>query len=119
MSAVSLYKGLVYLLAIILVLIFLGQVFMILINPETFFFGFKLGGEKAIAYLAVNSLCSLLLTYVVLRKTRIGLLLSLIYSLYNLGSIAITSLELFGEFFLAPIFGLSLILSITALLLQR
>jgi hypothetical protein len=111
-------KSIVYLLAFLLGIVFFGQILASLINAEAFVFGTKLSGAQAVVYLFGNSIIGIVLAYVILRRARLGTVLSLVYFLYNVLAVAITNLQLFGKFILPPIFVIGFAVSAIVLLLQ-
>jgi len=119
MSRTDFSKSIVYLQAFLLGIIFLGQILVSLINAETFVFGTKLNGAQAVAYLLGNSTIGIVLTYVILRRARLGTMLCLVYFLYNTLAVTITNLQLFDKSILPPIFVIGFIVSAIAFLLQK
>jgi len=94
----------------ILVITFMGQIFIIVVNPEVFLFGEKLGGSKARVYLLVNASIGILPIVLLLRRRyQSGIILAILYSGYNLYWIYM-SYHTVGSFVL-----LSFIVSILAL----
>ncbi len=78
----------------------LGMTMIAIINPECFFFGAKLNGERALAYLVPNILVGIACIYLLLRYPTKGALLSILYCGYNLAEISYTN---FYEFSI-PVF---------------
>jgi hypothetical protein len=87
-------------LILILAIISIGNIALVFINPEAYFFGNKLGGMPAVLYLTINSILSSAIIFLFLsgKKLRIVLILSLLYFIYNIIETIMTSLILFHEF---------------------
>ena len=69
----------------------LGMIMIAIINPECFFFGAKLNGGPARAYLLGETFVGILCIYLLLRASIRGALLSILYWGYNLAEIKITN----------------------------
>lgn len=101
-----------YTLIILFVLIFLGSVFISFINPESYFFGEKLGGTKAITYLLINGSIGILIAWLLLMKKNRGEFLSVLYFGYNFIEALVTNVISFGVALISPLFTTGLIASI-------
>jgi hypothetical protein len=93
-----------------------GQIFSSLINPEILLFGIKLYGDQAIAYQIMWSLFAIGISFIILRKVRLGVLLSTVFFLYNVLAIATSNFIWFKALILSPILVFGLVLSIAVLL---
>lgn len=68
-----------YALAVLLVLSFLGSVFVSFINPESYFFGEKLSGGKAATYLLTGGIVGIGIACLLFKKKSEGEILSVLY----------------------------------------
>ena len=68
-----------YALVFLLVLNLVGSVFIAFTNPESYFFGVKLGGVNASLYLLTNGVVGVAVAYALLRKKPVGKFLSVLY----------------------------------------
>ena len=93
----------------------LGQIFSSLVNPEVLLFGIKLYGDQAIAYQIMWSLFAIGISFIILRKVRLGVLLSTAFFLYNVLAIATSNFIWFRVLILSPILVFGLVLSIAVL----
>ncbi|WP_048086620.1 hypothetical protein [Ferroglobus placidus] len=63
---------------------FISKIFIAYLNPEIFFFGEKLGGDKARIYLLANALVGIFLVALLLKKDYWkGTVLAILYFGYN------------------------------------
>ena len=107
----KMYQLFIRLLMIILVFYIIANIFIAVINPETFLFSKKLSGEKAIIYLLSNALIGIILLALLLTKNyQNGIFLSILYFGYNIIEKYITYQTL------SPFAILSLIVSVLALI---
>jgi len=110
----KIYKILILILIVTLTISFIGQIFIVIINPEVFLFGEKLGGDKARIYLLTDALIGILPIALLLRRRyQSGIILTAIYFGYNLYWIYI-SYHTVGSFVV-----LSFIVSILALIFLK
>jgi len=109
-------KRLMYPLVAVLGMTVFGQIFSSLINPEILLFGIKLYGDQAIAYQIMWSLFAIGISFIILRKVRLGVLLSTVFFLYNVLAIATSNFIWFKALILSPILVFGLVLSIAVLL---
>lgn len=105
-----------YALVLLLVLNFLGLGFISVINPESYFFGAKLGGINASLYLLTNGVVGVVIAYALLIRKKIGKFLSAVYFGYNFSEGLITNLSFGWGSLISPVFTLGLILSIVLLM---
>ncbi|MFZ3168283.1 MAG: hypothetical protein WA130_11760 [Candidatus Methanoperedens sp.] len=113
------HKNLVYLLILILVVISLGQIMIAYINPESYFFGIKLGGKPAAIYLLANSLVDIVIVYFLLKNLQPGIIASFLYFGYSFIESATTSLVIYHKFSLPVIPALGLVLSVLIVLSKK
>jgi len=107
-----------YALIFLLVYNFLGLGFISVINPESYFFGVKLGGINASLYLLTNGFVGVVIAYALLMRKNIGNFLSVLYFGYNFSDVLITNLSFGWGSLISPIFTLGLILSIVLLMMR-
>lgn len=107
-----------YALVVLLVLNFLGSGFIAVINPESYFFGAKLGGIEASVYLLTNGVVGVVIAYALLRKENVGKFLSGLYFGYNFSEVLITNLSSGFGWLVSPLFTMGLMLSIVHLIMK-
>ncbi len=78
-------------ITLLLLLIFLGNLFVAIINPEALVFGKKLGGVPAILYLLINGVLSFTIALLFIRDIRNCEYFASVYFLYNLLSISLAN----------------------------
>jgi len=105
-----------YVLAFILAVNFLGSAFISLINPESYFFGAKLGGMEAALYLLGDSGVGVVIAYSLVKGH--GKWLALLYFAYNFSEVLITNFSFGLGYRASPLFTAGLMLSIALLLLE-
>ncbi len=105
-----------YLLILILLVGSSGQIVLAFTNPESYFFGMKLGGNPAVVYMILNSAIGVILVYLLLRDLKIGAIISILYFGYNIIECVATSLILYHKLSFPYISVLGLVLSIAVLL---
>ena len=108
-----------YALMVLLVLSFLGAVFVSFINPESYFFGKKLGGEKATIYLLIQGIAGLVIAYLLFKKKSEGEILSVLYFGYFFIETLITNLSLGFGFLTSPLPTTGLVISIVLLMVRK
>jgi len=116
---IGLEKALRYTLAALLVLgAFMGML-IALLNPESYFFGSKLGGWKASIHLVVNSAIALLSLHYVIEDKPFAKYLPVLYFLYNTVNVLITNFLLGFGMIPSPFFTLGLTVSIIYFYIKR
>ncbi len=81
----KIYEVMSLFLIIILAIVIIGKIFIAYINPEVFFFGEKLGGDKARIYLIGNASVCIFLVILLLKKNYWkGTILTTLYFIYNI-----------------------------------
>jgi hypothetical protein len=80
-------------------------------NPEAYIFGMKLGSKPAVVYLLIDGALGIAITYTLLRSSKVGIIASIFYFLYNFVESVITSLLLYYKFSFSYISALGLVLS--------
>jgi len=88
----------IVLLIMMLAIISIGNSLVAIINPETYFFGNKLGGTPATIYLLINSFICGIIIYTLYSDNRYSLTLSLLYFIFNIFESFITSVTIFHEY---------------------
>jgi hypothetical protein len=76
--------------------------FLASINPESYFWGTKLGGLNAAAYLLLGGFIGLIFSFLVFRRKREGEILSICYFGYYLVEASVTYLVVFDRGFTVP-----------------
>jgi len=107
-----------YSLIVLLVLYFLGSVFSIFTNPEGYFFGEKLGGQRAIIYLSIYVTVGILIVYLLFKKKSVGEVLSVLYFGYFFIENLITNLLLGLGLLISPLAVIGLVISIILLAMR-
>jgi len=77
------YRIFIWLTIFLLVFDSFGHLFIAIINPETFFFGEKWGGEKARVYLVANAFVALSVSVLIKKNYQLGINLAILYFIYN------------------------------------
>lgn len=116
---VSIEAVLRYMLIFLLIFDFTGSVFISIINPESYFFGKKLGGVAAAAYLLTNGIFAILIAFILLRKRATGAIMSILYFGYNFIEILITNAISFGAYIVSPLFTAGLTISIALYMIHK
>ena len=93
-----------YSLIIIFVLIFSGSIFTSIMNPETYFFGGKLGGTTAIIYLLIEGIAGTMIAYLLIKKRGEGEILSVLYFGYFFIETLVTNLSFGFGLLVSPLF---------------
>jgi len=102
-------KSIKYALVIMLILNFIPSLMLLLVNPEAWFFGYKLGGIKASCWLLTNGIIGLILAYSLLRDLKYGFLAAFLFFLANFINVMIIPLQGLAY---PPLYSLGLILSL-------
>jgi len=105
-------------LTALLVLSFLFSVLVSLVNPESYFFGEKLSGQKAIIHLLTEGITGMAIAYLLFKKKSGGEILSAFYFAYFSIETLIANLSLGFGLLPSPLFTTGLAIS-TALLVLR
>ncbi len=108
-----------YILIFLFILIFIAHVFITILNPESFFFGKKLGGERAAAYLLTDGIFGLLTAYLLRKKGQTGTIAALLYSFYNFIEVLVTNAVAFRSYSISPLFSTGLIFSIALYAIRK
>ncbi len=108
-----------YILIFLFIFIFIANVFITILNPESFFFGKKLGGERAAAYLLTDGIFGLLTAYLLRKKGQAGTIAALLYSAYNFIEVLITNAVAFRSYSISPLFSTGLIFSIALYAIRK
>jgi len=103
---------------VLLVLSFLGSVFVSFINPESYFFGEKLGGEKATIYLLIRGIAGIVIAYLLFKKKSKSEILSVLYFGYFFVE-TLTNLSLGFGFLTSPLPTTGLAISIVLLMARK
>ena len=108
-----------YTLIILLIYNFFSSVFVILVNPESYFFGKRLTGVNAIIYLLIRDITGIGIVYYLFKKKSKVEILSLIYFGYFFVESLITNLSLGLGFSVSPLPNFGLVVSIILLVLRK
>ena len=108
-----------YALISLLLLNFLGSAFISFINPESYFFGIKLGGINASSYLLANGVVGVVIAYALLKMKNIGKYLSVLYFGYNFTEALITNLSFEFGLLISPLFTIGLTFSMVLLIIRE
>ena len=125
MENINLANVVRYILVFLLGLNFFGLVFTSFINPETHFFGIKLGGINASIYLLANGLVGVAIAYTLLKKKNLGEYSSVLYFGYNFTEVLVTTISVIPNLFfpfyftISPLYTTGLILSIVFLIIRE
>jgi len=106
-------------LAVLLVFIFLVSVFVSLTNPESYFFGEKLSGEKAIIHLLAGGITGMAIAYLLFKKKSGGEILSAFYFAYFSIETLIANLSLGFGLLPSPLFTTGLAISTVLLVFRK
>jgi len=79
MKKIYAIKATKYALMLLLILKFILSLIPLLVNPEAWFFGYKLGGIKASRWLLTNGIIGLVLAYSLLKNIRYSFLAAFIF----------------------------------------
>ena len=107
-----------YTLVVLFVLSFLNSVFVSLVNPEAFFFGEKLSGEKATVYLLIGGVTGIITAFFLFKKKSGGEIISVLYFGYFFIETLVTNLSLGYGFLISPLFTIGLVTSIVLLVVM-
>lgn len=108
-----------YTLVVLLVLSFLSLIFVSVVNPESYFFGEKLGGGKATIYLSIGGVAGIVIAYLLFKKKSGCELLLVLYFGYFFTETLITNLSLGFGFLISPLFTMGLVISIVLLVVRK
>lgn len=108
-----------YTLVILLVLSFLGSVFVSAVNPEVYFFGQKLAGEKAVVYLLIRGTLGIGIAFTFLKKKSEGAILSVLYFGYLFHETSIANISLGYHLSISPLSAVGLAISLSLLIAKR
>jgi len=108
-----------YTLVFLLVLSFLGLIFVSVVNPESYFFGEKLGGGKATIYLLMGGVAGIVIAYLLSKQKSGGEILSVLYFGYFFIETLITNLSFRFGFLISPLFTMGLVISIVLLVVRK
>lgn len=103
----------------ILFLNLLSSLFLAIINPEAFLFGYKLGGAWASAYLLANGCLGIVAAYALYRWEEKGSYLSFIFFGYNFVEVLITNIYAFGTYAAPPLHSIGLIIAMVLIIVSN
>lgn len=103
----------------ILFLNLLSSLFLAIINPEAYLFGYKLGGAWASAYLLANGCLGMATAYALYRWEEKGSYLSFIFFGYNFVEVLITNIYAFGTYAASPLHSIGLIIALILLIVSN
>jgi len=106
-------------LTALLVLSFLFSVLVSLVNPESYFFGEKLSGQKAIIHLLAGGISGIAIAYLLFKKKSVGEVLSTFYFAYFSIETLIANLSLGFGLLPSPLFTTGLAISTVLLVFRK
>ena len=112
MKKINIIRAIKYALEMMLILNFALSFIPVLINPEAWLFGHKLGGIKACCWLLANGIAGLVLAYLLFKDVRYCYLAAAIFFLINFVNVMIIPLSTFSHFYF-----LGVVLSLVGVLL--
>jgi len=112
----NIQKIIIAVLVVMFCLNFVFSLLISLINPETYFFGSKIGGIKAVCWLLTNGVTGLIIAYSLFRSWRYDFLASLLFFGYNFANIMISITPALA---LPPLFSAGIILSFIGLIIKE
>jgi hypothetical protein len=98
-------------LLVILILNLISSFFVTVVNPEAYFFGNKLGGTLATAYLLANGFAGMIVAYALYRFEGWGQYASVVFFGYNFTEVLFTNMRAFGRLEVSPLHAIGLLIS--------
>lgn len=107
-------KILIISLVLSISILIIGNIATVIINPEAYFFGNKLGGISATIYLLINNFIGLTIIYFLITNSNSNkiMIFTLIYFIYNIIESITTSLILFREYNFPIVFILGFLITL-------
>ena len=93
--------------------------FVMFVNPEAYFFGNKLGGASATAYLLANGFAGMIVGYALYRSEVIGQYTSVAFFGYNFIEVLFTNVRAFDRLAVSPLHSLGLVVSMLMIVVNR
>lgn len=103
----------------ILILSTASSLFVAIVNPEAIFFGQKLGGAMADAYLLANGFFGVVVAIAVLRWEDNLRYLPIAFFGYNFVEILFTNIYIFDKAVVSPLHSLGLTISVLLVVVER
>jgi len=103
----------------ILLLNLLSTLFLAIINPEAYIFGYKLGGAWAAAYLLANGCLGMAAAYAMFRWEEKGSYISFVFFGYNFVEVLITNIYAFGSYAAPPLQSIGLIIAMALIIVSN
>lgn len=110
-----------HIITVFLAILFLAAFFIVLINPESYFFGNKLGGIPAVKLLLAEAVSAIVIFFLLFKKKAVGEILSLMFFEYRFLEASISDLRIFQHSYEIPLSNIGLIglvLSVALLLVR-
>ena len=97
----------------------ISSFFVAVVNPEAFFFGNKLGGTMATAYLLANGFAGMIVAYALYRSGRRGQYASVAFFGYNFTEALFTNVRALDRLAVSPMHSIGLVISILMIVVNR
>jgi hypothetical protein len=92
--------------------------FVMFVNPEAYFFGNKLGGAPATAYLLANSFTGMIVAYALYRSEGRGKYASAVFFGYNFAEVLFTNVRAYDRLAVSPLHSLGLVVSLLMIIVN-
>ncbi len=99
MKKAKIIRAIKYALEMMLILNFALSIIPVLINPEAWLFGHKLGGIKACCWLLANGAIGLMLAYLLFKDVKHCYLAAAIFFLVNFVNVIVIPISTFSPFY--------------------
>jgi hypothetical protein len=97
----------------------ISSFFVAVVNPEAHFFGNKLGGAQATAYLLANGFAGIIAAYALYRSEGQGQYISVAFFGYNFTETLFTNVRAFDRLAVSPLHSLGLVISMLMIIVNR
>jgi len=97
----------------------ISSFFVAVVNPEAHFFGNKLGGTPATAYLLANGFAGMIVAYALYRSEWRGQYISVAFFGYNFAEALFTNVRAFDRLAVSPMHSLGLVISMLMIVVNR
>ena len=97
----------------------ISSFFVAVVNPEAFFFGNKLGGTMATAYLLANGFAGMIVAYALYRSEWRGQYISVAFFGYNFTEALFTNVRALDRLAVSPMHSIGLVISILMIVVNR
>ena len=119
MKEMGLRDALKAILIVVLSLNLISSFFIAVVNSEAHFFGNKLGGTLATAYLLASSFAGMIVAYALHRFERRGRYASAVFFGYNFTEALFTNMRAFDRLAVSPLYTLGLLISMLMFVVNR